>query len=61
MSDTRAATGSPRAECDMVMKGGITSGVVYPKAVSHLAKRYHFRNIGGTSAGGDRRGHGRRR
>jgi predicted acylesterase/phospholipase RssA len=33
------------------MKGGITSGAIYAKAVSHLAQRYHFRNIGGTSAG----------
>jgi predicted acylesterase/phospholipase RssA len=33
------------------MKGGITSGVIYPKAVLALAKEYHFRSIGGTSAG----------
>lgn len=38
-------------ECDVVMKGGITSGVVYPMAVYELAKTYRFRNIGGTSAG----------
>ena len=37
--------------CDLVMKGGITSGVVYPLAVVELAERYHFKNIGGTSAG----------
>jgi predicted acylesterase/phospholipase RssA len=37
--------------CDLVMKGGITSGVVYPKAISRLSKEYHFRSIGGTSAG----------
>lgn len=37
--------------CDLIMKGGITSGVVYPKAVSELAKTYNFKNIGGTSAG----------
>src|SRR3954447_4146184 len=40
-----------RAECDLVMKGGITSGVVYPGAVLELSKRYRFRNVGGTSAG----------
>src|SRR3954467_5325900 len=40
------------AEADMVMKGGITSGVVYPLAVCELAKRYRFRNLGGSSAGG---------
>jgi predicted acylesterase/phospholipase RssA len=33
------------------MKGGITSGVVYPGAVDALARRYRFRSIGGTSAG----------
>lgn len=37
--------------CDVVMKGGITSGVVYPPAVCELARTYRFRNIGGTSAG----------
>ena len=39
-------------EADMVMKGGITSGVVYPLAVCELAKQYRFRNLGGSSAGG---------
>jgi predicted acylesterase/phospholipase RssA len=33
------------------MKGGITSGVVYPGAATELAKTYRFRSIGGTSAG----------
>ncbi|HXF31330.1 MAG TPA: hypothetical protein VN522_07395 [Solirubrobacterales bacterium] len=33
------------------MKGGITSGVVYPKAICALADHYRFRNVGGTSAG----------
>ena len=33
------------------MKGGITSGVVYPQAITTLAQRYDFKNIGGTSAG----------
>ena len=37
--------------CDIVMKGGITSGVVYPPAICKLAARYRFKNIGGTSAG----------
>src|SRR5687767_14961765 len=36
---------------DIVMKGGITSGVIYPYAVCEIAKTYRFRNIGGTSAG----------
>jgi predicted acylesterase/phospholipase RssA len=38
-------------QCDLVMKGGITSGVVYPRAVMVLGERYRFRSIGGTSAG----------
>jgi predicted acylesterase/phospholipase RssA len=37
--------------CDIVMKGGITSGVVYPLAIHELSNHYQFRNIGGTSAG----------
>jgi predicted acylesterase/phospholipase RssA len=42
---------APLNRCDLVMKGGITSGVVYPMAVVELAQRYRFENIGGTSAG----------
>jgi predicted acylesterase/phospholipase RssA len=42
---------SAPVECDIVMKGGITSGVVYPAAVVALSEKYRFRNIGGTSAG----------
>jgi predicted acylesterase/phospholipase RssA len=41
----------PTRSCDVVMKGGITSGVVYPHAVCQLAETYRFRNVGGTSAG----------
>src|SRR5688572_10240133 len=37
--------------CDVVMKGGVTSGVVYPRAIARLARDYTFKNIGGTSAG----------
>ena len=37
--------------CDLVMKGGITSGLVYPKAIGHLSRHYRFKSIGGTSAG----------
>jgi predicted acylesterase/phospholipase RssA len=42
---------SPADECDIVMKGGVTSGIVYPYAILELARRYRFRSIGGTSAG----------
>ena len=37
--------------CDVVMKGGIASGVTYPLAMCELAKAYRFKNIGGTSTG----------
>ena len=42
---------NPTRECDLVMKGGITSGIVYPQALLELAQEYRFRSIGGTSAG----------
>ena len=41
----------PTLSCDMVMKGGITSGIVYPLAICEIARTYRFRNVGGTSAG----------
>lgn len=41
----------PAQACDVVMKGGITSGVVYPLGLVALAQKYRFANIGGTSAG----------
>ena len=37
--------------CDVVMKGGITSGIVYPLAICELASVFHLKNVGGTSAG----------
>jgi predicted acylesterase/phospholipase RssA len=40
-----------RPACDLVMKGGITSGVVYPKLIARLSEKYRFHNIGGSSAG----------
>lgn len=40
-----------KKKCDLVMKGGITSGIVYPGVVLELSKEYEFANIGGTSAG----------
>ena len=41
---------TPAKYCDLVMKGGITSGIVYPNAALALARDYRFKNIGGTSA-----------
>ena len=40
-----------RPECDVVMKGGITSGIVYPRAIARLAAHYRLRSVGGASAG----------
>ncbi|MCB0974283.1 MAG: patatin-like phospholipase family protein [Actinobacteria bacterium] len=42
---------NPARECDVVMKGGVTSGVLYPLAICELATTYRLRSIGGTSAG----------
>lgn len=44
-------TGGAKPLCDLVMKGGITSGVVYPPAICELAEKYQFKSIGGASAG----------
>ena len=33
------------------MKGGITSGIVYPLAITEIAKAFRLRSISGTSAG----------
>ncbi len=37
--------------CDLVLTGGVASGVVYPWAIVELARHYRFRSIGGTSVG----------
>ncbi|MES2318485.1 MAG: hypothetical protein V4631_13435 [Pseudomonadota bacterium] len=39
------------SECDIVMEGGITSGVVYPSFIARLSKQFKFRSIGGASVG----------
>ena len=33
-----------KLECDLVMRGGITSGIVYPRAIAKLAETYNFRS-----------------
>jgi predicted acylesterase/phospholipase RssA len=38
-------------ECDVVMKGGITSGVVYPLALVEFSRSYRLHSLGGASAG----------
>jgi predicted acylesterase/phospholipase RssA len=42
---------APVRKCDIVMKGGVASGLVYPRAIACLARQYRFHSIGGTSAG----------
>lgn len=37
--------------CDLILTGGIASGVVYPWAIVELARHYRFRSIGGNSVG----------
>lgn len=37
--------------CDLVMKGGIASGAVYPHAIYKLAQDHQFKNIVDASAG----------
>jgi predicted acylesterase/phospholipase RssA len=51
MADGSSRYGQPTKSCDIVLKGGITSGVVYPLALVSLAQEYRFSSIGGTSAG----------
>ena len=41
----------PLRNCDLVMKGGATSGLVYPGALQEIASKFNLVGIGGTSAG----------
>jgi predicted acylesterase/phospholipase RssA len=50
-TSTSEIPATPAKQCDVVMKGGITSGVVYPKALSNIGASYRFRGVGGASAG----------
>ena len=42
---------TPAKNCNVVMKGGITSGIVFPLALVEIARAFRFRNLGGASAG----------
>jgi predicted acylesterase/phospholipase RssA len=49
-----AATAAAQAlpySCDLILKGGITSGIVYPPAIVEIARDHRFHSIGGASAG----------
>ncbi|MBZ6077683.1 patatin-like phospholipase family protein [Microvirga puerhi] len=47
----RVATPETLLDCDVVMAGGVTSGIIYPGAIAVIARRYSFHSIGGTSVG----------
>jgi len=51
MSDPSDPRPAPDKPCDLVMRGGVTSGLVYPKAVLQLKDKYWFRGIAGSSVG----------
>src|SRR5256885_10139063 len=51
MEQQTAAAALPQRECDLIMEGGITSGIVYPRLIAELSTTYRLRRIGGTSAG----------
>ncbi len=40
-----------RRPCDLVMKGGVTGGIVYPSAIYEISRAFDLKSIGGTSAG----------
>jgi predicted acylesterase/phospholipase RssA len=51
-ADPRDAMDAPADRfCDIVMEGGITSGIIYASAVVKLARHYRFSSIGGSSIG----------
>jgi predicted acylesterase/phospholipase RssA len=37
--------------CDILLNGGVASGVAYPWALLHLARHYRFKSVGGNSVG----------
>ena len=49
--DSYPRRGELTETCDLVMKGGITSGVIYPHTVCELATARRLVQVGGTSAG----------
>ncbi len=51
MPENPVADQNKKLDCDIVLKGGVTSGVVYPKALYVISTKYRFKRIGGTSAG----------
>ena len=50
-SESQANPKEVPKKCDLVLKGGITSGVVYPLAICEVATKFQLKQLGGTSAG----------
>lgn len=50
-ADAMTYPAAPPLACDVILKGGITSGVLYPKLLCRLATTYSLRAVGGASAG----------
>ncbi|SDT15340.1 Patatin-like phospholipase [Friedmanniella luteola] len=50
-SATPAQQAYLRTSIDVTMKGGTTSGVIYPLALCEIARDFRLRNVGGASAG----------
>jgi hypothetical protein len=46
-----AAGEAPKYACDLILKGGITSGIVYPPAIVEIARDHRLCSVGGASAG----------
>ncbi len=51
MNESAQENTSPILECDLVMKGGVASGLVYARTFTVLSGKYRFRSIAGSSAG----------
>lgn len=51
MSGLERPDPEPTSECDIVMKGGVASGLVYARTFTVLSRKYRFRSIAGSSAG----------
>ena len=51
MTNTQTSKPENLPFCDLVMKGGVASGVAYPTAIAELSCHYRFQSIGGTSVG----------
>lgn len=51
MSTASGPQAAGKPPCDLVMKGGVTSGIVYPAAIYQISRFFDIKSVGGTSAG----------